>query len=461
MASLCIHSANVVRPSGVAPGGVLVGDDGKIAALLGVEEKAAANTVIDAAGRLLFPGFIDAHVHMRDPGFTQKEDFGSGSKAAAIAGVTTVMCMPNTNPPADTPDGVRQMVEAGEGASYVDFTVQGGVSHDNLDMLPELWASGVSSLEMFLSDTSDAYRFDDADDLAEALRLVAAAGAVVGIYTGDQRSIDSAVDRLKAQGRDDLAAFCDSRSAEAEVAGITTAIAAAGTTGARVVLRQVCSRAGFELVRRAKAGSGGAAIAAEVTPHHLRLTLEECARLGPFAQMIPPLRAAEDRNAAIVALRDGTVDFIGSDHAPHMITEKQGETAWTSAPGTPGLDTISVSALDLACAGKIAFKRLAQVLCARPAELFGVQGRKGTLTLGADGDLVLVDPDAEREITQASIHSRAGRSPFEGVPLRGWPVLTVLRGEVIAQDGRLVADRPMGRFVERAGSNRGKADVRP
>lgn len=450
MACLCIHDANLVTPRGVTRGGILVDDDGAIEAVLDGSDRASADTVIDARGRLLFPGFVDAHVHMRDPGFTHKEDFGTGSTAAAIAGVTTVMCMPNTDPPADTPDGVRAMVEAGSGQSYVDFTVQAAVSRDNIGRLPELWDRKVSSFEMLMSDGPEIYRFDDGESLTEAFGEIARIGAVVGIYTGAQSLVNAAAQCAMEEGRNDLRAFCDSRAPEGEAIGIAAAIEAAQATGAEIVLRQVCTRRGFELVRRAKAEPGGGAIAAEVTPHHLRLTLDGCEHLGPYAQMIPPLRSAADRDAAIAALGDGTVDFVGSDHAPHASGEKRGETAWTSACGTPGLDTISAAVLDLACSGGLRFERVAEVLCARPAGLFGLAGRKGELAPGADGDLVLIDPDARRDVSQDMIHSRAARSPFEGVSLRGWPVLTVLRGDVIAENGRLAVDDPSGRFVERA-----------
>ena len=249
----------------------------------------------------------------------------------------------------------------------------------------------------------------------------------------------------------DFLAFMEARAPVGEAMGIATIIEAAHATGARVVLRQVSTRRGFELLRQAKLHLDKTrVIAVEVTPHHLHLDCGTLERMGALAQMSPPLRSQDDCQAAVQALGDGTVDFVGSDHAPHNLEEKQAnDNPWGSPGGTPGLDTISMSVLDLALRGKIALSRVADVLGERPAALFGLGGRKGTLQPGADGDVVLVDPDAVRTLTPEMIRSKAGRSPFEGLRLYGWPVLTVLRGEIIAENGNLIDASPRGRLVVR------------
>jgi dihydroorotase-like cyclic amidohydrolase len=231
---------------------------------------------------------------------------------------------------------------------------------------------------------------------------------------------------------------------------MAAAIEAARATGARVVFRQASTKAGLELLRAARRDRGGDRLSVEATPHHLRLDDGAIDQLGPFAHMVPPLRAARDRDAAIAALADGTVDFVGSDHAPHAEAEKTGAEPWSTPGGTPGLDTLAAAVLDLARRGDIPYPRVAEVLAANPARIFGVADRKGDLRVGLDGDLVLVDGEAERMVTAATIRSKAGRSVFEGTALRGWPVLTVLRGEIVAEDGRAVARPAAGRFVPRA-----------
>lgn len=449
--SLCIHNARVVTATGEWLGGVLVDDDGHIEALLNGREPASAETVINARQRLLFAGFIDAHVHMRDPGLTHKEDFLSGTSAAACGGVTSVMCMPNTNPPIDDLAGFEGARAAGAGRAYVDFTLQGAVGSGNLEALPSLWAAGITSFETTLSDGGEGVRIlrlDDAYALLAALETIAELGATVGVYTGSQAITAALAARLRGQGRNGPRDHAEARPPVTEAIGIATLLEAMRATGARVVFRQVCTRRGFTLLRQAKQELPEFRIGVEVTPHNLQLTFDALDRVGTHGQIIPPLRSEDDRAAAIEALVDGTADFVGSDHAPHAAAEKECDSAWEARNGSPGLDTVAAAVLDLACRGVIPFSRVAEVLGEGPARVFGLSGRKGRLTPGADGDLVVVDPEIERSVTSEMIRSKTGRSVFEGTTLRGWPVVTVLRGQVVAEDGELIG-APSGRFVAR------------
>ncbi len=446
MALLAIHGARLVTEAWERPGGIVVGDDGRIASLVDADARPQADTVIDAGGRLLFPGFIDAHVHMRDPGYPHKESFATGTLAAACGGVTTVMCMPNTDPPADTAAGIAAMREAGEGASLVDFTVQAGVTRDNIADLPALWDLGVTSFEALLSD-APASMLLDGDGLARAAESVASCGGVIGVYTGERSMVAAALERLS--GRTDFAAFAEARAPLGEAMGLARLIEVARATGARIVARQVCTARGFAMIEAARRDDPGLAVAAEVTPHHLRLDAGAVDRHGPFALMVPPLRSRDDCAAARAALASGAADFVASDHAPHAAGEKDRPSPWEVPGGTPGLDTIVPAVADLAAAGEIPWTRVAAALCAAPARLFGIADRKGRLAIGADGDLVLVDPALARTVDGGVIRSRAARSPFEGMALTGWPALTVLRGRVIAVDGRHAGGEPQGRWLRR------------
>jgi dihydroorotase (multifunctional complex type) len=447
--SLCIHNARVLTSGGIVEGGVVT-SGGRIVARLSGSDKATADTVIDARGRMLSAGFVDAHVHMRDPGQPQKEDFTSGSTAAAIGGVTTVMCMPNTKPPVDSIAGFDLARNAGEGASYVDFALQAAVHPGNHDAMTALWGAGAVSFETMLADGPPGEAYVDNALLLQMLTQAAELGALVGVFCGDQITVDTSLARLRAARRTDFLAFAESRPPESEVLGLLQLIEARRTTGASVVARQVSTATGFQIVAAAKSEAPKGSIRVEVTPHHLHLEVATLARFGPFAQMLPPLRSAADVAAAQQAAAAGTVDFVGSDHAPHAVAEKTAADPWASPSGTPGLDTFAAAALDLAARRIISYPQVAALLAEHPAQVFGLGDRKGCLAIGADADLVLVDPDAALRVTPHVIKSRAARSPFEGTVLRGRPVLTVLRGEVIAENGKLVAKQPAGRFLPRA-----------
>jgi len=447
MASLCIHNAKVVTGT-IASGGVLI-EDGRIAACLHGNDRASADVVIDARSRLLFPGFVDAHVHMRDPGQPQKEDFGSGSAAAAVGGITTVMCMPNTRPPIDSQSGFDHARKAGESRSFVDFALQAAVHPSNQQAMASLWDAGVVSFETMLADGPAGEAYVDAARLLDMLAQAAALGARVGVFAGSQPVIDATLDRLRQAGRTDFPAFAESRPAISESLGLVQLIEARHATGAHVIARQVSTARGFEIVAAAKA-QAPASILIEVTPHHLHLDATALAQLGPFAQMLPPLRSKADVAAAQAAAAAGVVDFVGSDHAPHALAEKDTADPWSCPSGTPGLDTLAPAVLDLAAGGIIAYAQVALLLAERPAQAFGLGDRKGRIDVGLDADVVLVDPEATLRVTPGVIRSRAGRSPFEGLILRGRTVLTVLRGEVIAEDGKIAVDRPCGRLLRRA-----------
>ncbi|MGE0744252.1 MAG: dihydroorotase family protein [Rhodospirillales bacterium] len=449
MPRLCIHGAVLVLPGGERRGGVVVGDDGRIEAVLDGDARAAADTAIDARGRLLFPGFIDAHVHMREPGFTHKEDFTSGTLAAAAGGITTVLCMPNTRPAVDSFAGLVHARRTAEGRAAVDYGFQAAITRSNLADLAGLWTAGVTSFEAFMAEVPEPDRLDDAAMLRAALAEVARLGAVVGVLCASQPIVDAARARLVAAGRTDVRAVAEARPPLNETIAVAALIEAVADTGARALVRQVSAARSFALLRRAKSDPATAKMMAEVTPHNLTLDDGVLDRLGTTAQMLPPLRRAEDCAAAVAALKDGTVDWVGSDHAPHAPDEKDRTDAWTAAGGTPGLDTMAAAVLDAAARHGIPWTRVAEVLSSRPAAVNGLDDRKGRIAVGLDGDLTLVDPALRRTVTRDTIRSRAGRSVFEGATLTGWPVLTTLRGHVAAEDGKPVLGAFRGDLVAR------------
>ena len=451
MSKLCIHNALVVSGTDVKQGGVIVDDRGKIAKITAPDEKPiSSDNVIDAEGCLLFAGFIDAHVHMREPGAPNKESYDSGTRSAACGGVTTVMCMPNTDPPVTDINGFWETRRAAEGFAYVDFCIQAGINVNSVDNIQSLWEAGVTSFEAFLSDASDSDMLAISDFLSLATSIAEING-VLGVYSGSKELLEAKLRDLKKlnKGNVTLLDLARARDPLSEALGISTTVEVCRATRVKTVLRQTSTARGFIIARDAKKGDPDLPLAVEVTPHHLHLTEKRIRELSGFAYMIPPVRSRNDCEAAISALVDGTIDFVGSDHAPHQEEEKLSKDPWSVPGGVPGLDTIVPAVLDFASREIISYEDVARLLCERPASLFGIRDRKGDLKPGSDGDIVLVDPNLKGKITRDDILSKAKRSPFEGHKLSGRVVLTVLRGEIIAQNGEITGSKTLGSFVPR------------
>ncbi|SHH45845.1 dihydroorotase [Halobaculum gomorrense] len=386
---------------------------------------AAVDEVVDCDGKHLLPGAIDAHVHFREPGFTHKEDWHTGSRSAAAGGVTTVVDQPNTDPPTVTGEAVDGKV-ALAAESLVDFGVNGGVTGDwDPDSLFEhpIFALG----EVFLADSTGDMGIE-ADLFADAVARAAAEDTVVTVHAEDAALFDrAALERADdGTGRDaDADAWSAYRTAEAEAAAVERALAVGADSDAAIHIAHTSTPEGVD-------AASDAGATCEVTPHHLLLSREDLDNLGTFGRMNPPLRSEQRREAVLERVADGAVDIVATDHAPHTRAEK--DASVRDAPsGVPGVETMLPLLLQEVREGRLTLERVRDLVAANPADVFGVDG-KGRVAEGADADLVLVDLDATREIRGDDLHSKCGWTPFEG--RQGvFPELTLVRGS-IAYDAR-------------------------
>lgn len=419
--------------------------DGKIALLGDPDAPVNAREIIDALGLIVLPGLVDAHVHLREPGFEAKEGFETGTRAAAAGGVTTVMVMPTTRPPTGTPEAFEDKVQRATGKAHVDFAIQALVAGD-LSHVPALARLGAVSFELFLGDVPPPLSAGDNRAVLEALERIAAVGGVAGVTCSDDAIIQRELARLNAAGDKSPRAFARSRPAIAEALGVARAGLLAAEARARVHFRQISCRESITMLAALRRMHPG--ISAETTPHNLLLTEDELDRQGPYAKVTPPLRSAEDLEALFAALRDGTIDIVATDHAPHLPAEKEAgrNDIWQAPGGFPGLQTLLPLMLNEVARGRLSLAEVAALCCERPARLFGLYPQKGVLEPGSDADLVLVDPKREASIENDAQLSRARITPFAGRRVRGWPVATLLRGRVVMRDGRIVGS-PAGALV--------------
>ncbi len=432
MPDLVIKNARIFINDAIQPAEIAV-DNGKISKIgkiMGTEE---VNQVIDAKGALVLPGAIDVHVHFRDPGMTKKENWYTGSCAAAAGGVTTVIDHPNTIPPTiDTDSFKKKKKEAKK--SIIDYGINAGVTV-NLESLKSLWELGATAFgEIFMAESTGSLNVNDRI-LKEALPVIGGLGAVACIHAEDEETRKKYVHLLKGNLAPE--SYSKSRPALSEKIAVEKAIKFGGET--KLHFCHISAHESLESIRKAKAEKKN--ITCEVAPHHLFLTTKDYRRLGTLGKMNPPLRDYQSQQSLWAGLNDGTVDIVASDHAPHLEAEKMTDI-WTAPAGVPGVETLMPLMLMAVKRNLLTIKRLIEVTSRNPARIFNLG--KGILAPGYDADFLIVG-DA-REIRKEKMHSKAGWTPFGGMD-GIFPKMTISRGEVVSQDGEIVGKRGHGRFI--------------
>lgn len=439
-----IRGGNVVDADGIRRADVAVAD-GRIAALIAPGEAASARTVFDAAGSYLLPGLVDAHAHLREPGLTHKEDFASGTYAAALGGVTTVLDMPTDDPWTATADQLEKKMALAEGRIHVDVGFQTVVTRD-LPLMSDLLDLAPVSFELFTADVPEDFLFVTLDDIAEALKRFAAADTLVGVSPGDQSIL---LGRSRPDGSGTIADFLASRPPLGEAAGIARAMLAAASAATRIHVRQINSELGVKTWSRLR---DMADASVETMPQNLFFTADDYSTHGAGLKASPPLRSREDVVALRAALAAGLIDVVATDHAPHAPAEKTAHHAsFADVPGgMPGLQTLLQAMLKLVDEKVITLPDLVRVCAHNPAERFGLGRRKGRIAAGHDADILIVDPQRSGAITNTEQVSRAGYTPFDGWTVSARLTNVFLRGREIVRDGILVAPA-RGAVVRREG----------
>jgi dihydroorotase len=425
MFDLVIRGGTCVTPSGRAM--VDVGVRGGRIAALGTLDAGRAAEVFDATGLHVLPGVIDPQVHFREPGLTHKEDIGSGSASAALGGVTAFFEMPNTQPNTDSAERLAWKVQRARETSWVDFAFFIGATPENADALGELeQLEGCAGVKMFLGSSTGTLLVDDP---AVQRRVLSSGRRRVAVHSEDEARLRARKDLFTGRGVD---AHPEWRDEACAVLSTRSILALARETNRPLHVLHVTSAGELPLL---EAHRDVATV--EVSPQHLTLAAPECyARLGTKAQMNPPIRDARHQAALWDAVRNGLVDCLGSDHAPHTLEEKA--RPWPSSPsGMPGVQTLVPVMLDHVHAGRLTLERLVDLTSAGPARVYRVR-RKGRIALGYDADFTVVDLAARRTITNDWSRSRCGWTPFEGMTVTGWPVATLVRGRIVMRDGQLV-----------------------
>jgi dihydroorotase len=443
---LIVKSGTIVSSAASYRGHVLV-KDGKVLEIKLRDDLPEAKRVIDATGLHVLPGLIDPHVHFRVPGLDYKEDFATGSQAAAAGGITTIIDMPNVVPPTANVEGFHAKVACAKGTSYVDYGIYAVIMEGNSDQILSLAEAGVVGYKIFLGETVGNIPAPPDGEIIDAWRIVAQTGLRCGVHAEDNGIILYLRKKLQDQGRKDPLAHLESRPSVAEAEAISRAILFAGEAKSKLMIFHMSAAESVELVRRGK--DRGVDVVGETGPHYLILEGQDMVRmnLGSILKMNPPVRSREHAEALWRGLLDGTIEVIGTDHSPHTREEKMFDTPmgdiWKAIPGPPGVETNVPLMLTQVNAGRMSLNQYAKIQAEGPARAWNLWPRKGNLDHGADGDITIVDMQKEGTIDQGRLHSKSKVTPFHGFRVKGQPVFTIVRGNVVMESGEVVGT-PVG-----------------
>jgi len=430
--TLLIRNARLARPDGSIIEGDLLCHGGVIERIA-AQITAPADETLDAGGNLLLPGVIDPQVHFREPGREHKEDLGSGSRAAVKGGVTSFLEMPNTDPSTSNQAALDDKLRRAAEKCVANYGFFIGATPDNLDEINR--AGPACGIKIFMGASTGSLLVDKAEDLE---RIFANGSRLIAVHAEHEARIRARHEQFK--GRTDVAVHSDIRDNQSALLATELALTLSRKYRRRLHILHLSTHEEVELLRRDKP----AWVTAEVIPNHLLLNVNDYARLGALVQMNPPIRRPEDNAALWAGLHDGAIDFIATDHAPHTLEEKR-QSYPQSPAGMPGVETSLPLMLTEMKAGRCTLAQIQKWMCHGPAEAYGIR-HKGKILEGWDADLTLVDMDHVRPVRNEEMFTRVRWSPFNGRELTGWPIYTIVGGQVAFERGKIrdgVHGRPL------------------
>jgi dihydroorotase len=427
----------------VVNGGIIVSPDAEYLASIAIKDglihaigapsaMPEARQTLDATGLHILPGAIDVHVHFRDPGYPQKEDFGSGTAAAAFGGVTTVFDMPNTLPTIATAEALAAKHRIASEKAYVDYGLYAVLGEESIGHIPSLIEGGIIGFKCYMGNTFGRIPTPSTGAMLELFELVAPTGKRISLHAETNSIMERREQRLRAAGRTEPIAHLASRPAVVAVEAVARAAILAEWTGARIHVLHISSAA--ELRPLAEAKARGVEITGETCPHYLLLSEKDYEKSGGVVRVNPPVRETPNQQPLWNALMDGTVDMVATDHAPHTPEEKTRNDIWTVDCGFPGVETQMPLMLTEINRGRATIRDYVRWSADNPAKLWGLYPRKGTLTVGSDADIAIVDMSRRWTIDDAKIQSHSKISPWQGWQCTALPIHTIVRGNFVMKN---------------------------
>lgn len=435
--------------------------DGKISAITSEDLGGEALEYTDAEGLYVLPGLIDTHVHSRDGGATYKEDFYHSTQAAAAGGITTVFEMPNVVPAIYNADNLKKQIDNLTPKAHVDFAIWGLClgNLNNKDIL-ELSRAGVIAFKFFWGYAVNSktyqliYNYDSSmkdvippfgdGDVYNIFKEVAKTGKIIAIHAENASLISSFTKEVMKTDDRNYEALLKCRPNIVEETVVQTAISFSKSTNARLHILHVSTKEAVELVKHAK--EEGYNVTCETCPHYLFLNSSCYDKLGPMMKVYPLIKRKEDQEKLWEGIQDKVISLVCSDHAPHTEEEKNGDL-WSIPSGMCGVETLAPLMIDAVNKGKITLNELVSLLSEGPAKLFGIYPKKGSLQVGTDADITIVNMNTKFTIKKEKLHSKSKVTAFDGFNIQGIPVQTIVRGKTVMKDGQIVG-KPEGRFIK-------------
>ena len=440
--------------------GNIVVNDGKIVGLTQLEPKVEAERVIDAAGKYVLPGIVDSHVHFRDPGRPDRETFYTGSRAAVAGGVTTICEMPITCPPVYNVEILDNRKKLAKEQCLMDYAFYGAAGYENRDQLQELVDNGVCAFKTFLHPAPEGREPEFVGltvgtdgELFMMMREAAKTGARFTFHCENYKLIEEMEKYLHEIGVNDYSFHYKSRPKIAETESVSTIIQFAKATGCKVGIVHMSAPEACELVKQAQ--QEGVDIIAETCFHYLSFDDSDIDRMGPYAKCNPPLRSKEDVVKLWGYVLDGTISYLGSDHAPFIKEEKEigkREGIWRAYSGMPAIECFLPMMLTHVNNGKLTLEQLCKLMSEHVCKQFNLYPQKGCIGVGSDADFAIVDMDREYKLELDKMFSKAKdcNELFDGIPCKGGVDYTIVRGRVVFEDGKVDdSAKGYGEFVAR------------
>jgi len=447
MPDILIKNTRIYHNNSLKPAEIII-ERGKVTKIGKDLRVSSSDMIIDANGALTLPAGIDVHVHFREPGMAAKENWYTGSCAAAAGGITTVIDQPNTIPPTTDRRSFEQKLKLARKKSIIDFGINGGVT-SNIEKLEELWKLGVTAFgEIFMAESTGGLNINE-ETFEEALAEIKRLGAIATIHAEDEKMRLEMEELLKGYISSDY--HSKVRPNACEAVAVQKALELISKMKVWAHFCHMSTLEAIGMIRKekylARRENKTPLFTCEVTPHHLFLSTRDWERLRSFGKMNPPLRGSHNIKALVNGINDGTIDMVASDHAPHLESEKDTDLKFAPS-GVPGVETLMPLMLAAVRKNILPLAQMILLTSWNPAKAFGLDLQaKGRLEVGFDADLIIVDPRALQPLKAEMLHSKAGWTPFEGMDVV-FPQYTLSRGEVIWTEESIDARPGRGNFLQ-------------